>query len=492
MTKKKIFILTFALIAFGSTSFSIYYFLNLSKKNKNLKKTEENKSSIIDHTEWEQIKRKTELQVIELPGTINYYEKATILTLATARVYKIYKDVGDPVHKNTLLATLNKKRLQLNYNQAINDIQSAKANYELTKAKYLEAQKSIERNIHDLDKEKANLITYKTEYENSLIEKKNREELLKIGGITLSDYNSFMTQFISTKASYYSALKEQQKNMIGYRDIDLKNNGYKKIKNREEWKKAVININTKIDYNELKVAEESLKSAEASLNQSKIMLKEADIISPISGVVAARNVEIGEMVNTETELFTIVALNPVYIVSSINEEKLYLLKKGQNAIFTVDAFPDKEYTGKLAIVSPVLDPKSRSLEIKILAKNPNNILKPGMFVRVKIIVKKQENKIIIPETSIIFHEQEKTDNKNSHKNGLVYIIKNARAYKREIIAGDKINKSYVILEGLKENELIITKSPEILKNKDGIQIFSPEEWKKVQTMIKEKGEKNEK
>lgn len=438
--------------------------------------------TIFSDTKYLIIKKKNIESTIETPGTITYLEKAAITTLAYGRLEKFYKDQGDKVKKGTMLAKIERKRLYLEYLQVKSLYNSALANLKLQEARYYLAKKNVEKKILSLAREKGEVLASKANYENALLAQKNKEELFKIEGVSQTEYNAFMAEFLNIKSRYYSAIKQYQVNSVGFRIKDIKDFGNASPESRDDWQKAVIQINTNIENNELKVSKANLKKAQAQLKISRILLRETVIRSPIDGIIALRNIETGEMVKADTPLYTVVNLDSVYIISSISEEKIFQIKKGQKARFSVDALPGDTFAGTVHVVAPILDPKTRTAEVKIKSKNKDAKFKPGMFVRARIIVAARKNTIEIPEGSFVITNKIKDKKKNANiqqgaKNAYCFIIKDAIAYRKNIIIGKKFDTGYEIIRGLNEKDIIALSNIEALS--DGTRIYTQKKWQSI-------------
>lgn len=429
---------------------------------------------IFSDTKYLKIMRKNLVNILDTPGTVSQIQKAQITSLANARLSSFTKDVGDFVTKGEVIALLDKQRLEMEHLQAQNSLNSATAQLKLSKEKYNVAKRNVEKRVWAMEKEKIDVLALKAKYDNDLINEKAKKTLLDIDGVTPLEYNAQQVEIMNTKSRYYGLMLDQKMNAVGYRVEDLLKAGYERPKTKADWKKAVMELNTTIERSELNIAEASIKSAEAQEKIAALLLKEATIRSPIDGVIAARQVDIGEMVKPDTPIFVIVGTNPVYLVTSVSEENLFQIKKGLEVKFGVDALPGKSFTGTVTVISPVLAPQTRTAEVKIKANNPEHIFRPGMFVRTQIVLASKGNAIAIPETAIVI-----TDRKPGklEKNAYCFVLKNGTAFKKEIVIGNRYSDEYEILQGLSDQDIVATSNVEALN--DGTKVYSEDRWKKI-------------
>ena len=429
---------------------------------------------IFSDTKYLRLVKKNLVNILDAPGTVSQIQKAQITSLANARMASFAKDVGDFVAKGEVIAMLDKQRLEMEHLQAQNSVNSATAQLRLSKEKYTVARRNVEKRIWAMEKEKIDVLALKAKFDNDLINEKAKKTLLDIDGVTPLEYNAQQVEIMNTKSRYYGLMLDQKMNAVGYRVEDLLKAGFQRPKTKLEWKKMVMELNTTIERSELNIAEAGIKSAEAQEKISALLLKEATIRSPIDGVIAARQVDIGEMVKADTPIFVVVGTNPVYLVTSVSEENLFQIKKGLEVKFSVDALPGKAFTGIVTVISPVLAPQTRTAEVKIKANNPEHIFRPGMFVRTQVVLAAKVNAMAIPETAIVI-----TDRKPGklEKNAYCFVLKEGSAFKKEIVIGNRYNDEYEILKGLSQNDIVATSNVEALN--DGLKVYSEERWKKI-------------
>jgi len=157
----------------------------------------------------------------------------------------------------------------------------------------------------------------------------------------------------------------------------------------------------------------NLNSAKSSLAQAKTNLSYAFIYSPIKGKIINRNVEEGQTVAASLSaptLFTIAEdLSKMQILTNVDESDIGQIKVGQDAQFTVQAYPDKKFTGKVfqirlgsSVVSNVVN-----YIVVVNAENDDNLLLPGMTATVDFYVEKRSNVLMIPNAAFRFQPTDK-------------------------------------------------------------------------------------
>jgi HlyD family secretion protein len=157
---------------------------------------------------------------------------------------------------------------------------------------------------------------------------------------------------------------------------------------------------------ELALAQE--KSARANLERARTNLNYATIVSPIDGVVISRDVDVGQTVAASLQaptLFTIANdLAEMQIETSIDEADIGRIKEGQQAVFTVDAFPDQTFRGTVSQVrlSPEIVQNVVTYDVIIQAANPDLLLKPGMTANVTVLIDQREGILKVPTAALRF------------------------------------------------------------------------------------------
>lgn len=151
-----------------------------------------------------------------------------------------------------------------------------------------------------------------------------------------------------------------------------------------------------------------LKSAEAQLERARVNLKYSTIYSPIDGIVISRNVDVGQTVAASLQaptLFTIANdLRKMRVEANVDESDIGKVKPGQTVFFTVDAYPDETFTGRVVQVrlQPINIQNVINYTVIIDVENTQLKLKPGMTANVRILIDKRENVLRFPNQALRF------------------------------------------------------------------------------------------
>jgi len=193
------------------------------------------------------------------------------------------------------------------------------------------------------------------------------------------------------------------------------------------------------------LAEAELERAKATLAISRERLVRTKIYSPLMGAVKEKRVSVGDYVRNGTPLLQLVKTDPLKLSFTITEKDVAGLKIGQEVTFTVDAFPGKPFKGKVSMLSPNVEERTRTLQAEAMVPNADQVLKPGYFARVQIFTKAARESVVVPITALLY------DGPTIR----VFVIKNNKAQERIIKTGNKHGEYVEILEGLNQQEQVV-------------------------------------
>ena len=193
------------------------------------------------------------------------------------------------------------------------------------------------------------------------------------------------------------------------------------------------------------LSEGEVDRARAALDLARERLAKTKIHAPMAGAVKEKKVTPGDYVRNGTPLLHLTLNNPIKLSFTVAEKDVARLKPGQECLFKVDAFPEQAFKGKLNVIYPNLEERTRSLQVEALVPNPRMLLKPGLFARVTLHTGGAVDKVIVPVTSILYEN-------NKVK---VFVIEGDQAKERFVRIGGKYGEYMEIIEGLKGGEQLV-------------------------------------
>ena len=186
--------------------------------------------------------------------------------------------------------------------------------------------------------------------------------------------------------------------------------------------------------------------AEAKLKLAQARLSKMRIVAPFDGVVGIRGVSLGDYVKDGTDLVNIEDVQTLKVDFRLPERNLSQIKSGQTVEVTADALPGERYSGVIEAINPRIDANGRSLELRARLQNDHGRLRPGMFVRVRVIVGERSNALLVPEEAIVPRGSE----------FFVYKVIDGQAREVPVKIGVRRDARVEIVEGLVAGDQVVT------------------------------------
>lgn len=152
---------------------------------------------------------------------------------------------------------------------------------------------------------------------------------------------------------------------------------------------------------DLAAAESRLAAAQAKLGLAERALRDASVTAPFSGLIARRYVGVGDFVSPGQKLFDLVALDPVEVEFHLTERDSGRAELGDTVNVRVAPYPEEVFQATVTVISPRIDPKTRTLRVKATLPNPDGRLRPGLFARADLGVAERDNVAMIPEDAVL-------------------------------------------------------------------------------------------
>lgn len=212
-------------------------------------------------------------------------------------------------------------------------------------------------------------------------------------------------------------------------------------------------------------ARAQIAQAEAALKLAETNLRYTRILSPVDGTVISRNVDVGQTVAASFQtptLFTIAQdLTKMQINTNVDEADIGSIKAGLEAEFTVDAYPEVVFKGKVSQVrsAPITIQNVVTYDVVIQVDNPELKLKPGMTANVSIIISSRKDILKVPNAALRFKPHEKGRTYELQKGAGVWIAENGKQLRIPISTGiSDGNFTEVISGNLKEGQEVIVEA----------------------------------
>lgn len=230
---------------------------------------------------------------------------------------------------------------------------------------------------------------------------------------------------------------------------DLKQAENELVKARAEFRRAKERLLS------LRVSAEELNKP---LDKQQITSR-FEMKSPLTGIVVERMVTPGQSVGGDVNqvLFTVADLDMLQVVADVYERDLALVKEGQFAKVTVEAYPEVDFPATVAAVGDVVDPASRTIKLRAWVNNQDHRLKPEMFARLHIQVGDETRILVVPKESVL-----EADGKQ-----FVFVVEEPNQYvKREVKVSNFTPDQMRVLAGLSPGQRIVTKGAVLIKGQE--------------------------
>jgi multidrug efflux system membrane fusion protein len=201
-------------------------------------------------------------------------------------------------------------------------------------------------------------------------------------------------------------------------------------------------------------AQAAFDQAQAGISKTEATISQKLVRAAFDGDLGVRRVEVGQYLTAGTQIVTLTDLSAVYANFTVTEKDSGTLKVGQTVRIKVDAYPGRQFEGKLTTIEPQIAADTRNIRVQATIQNPEKILKPGMFATTTVVLPDKPAVITVPETAVdytlygdsvyLITEKKADDGKTS-----------LTAVRTFVQTGDRIDGRAVIVRGLKAGDKVV-------------------------------------
>jgi membrane fusion protein, multidrug efflux system len=196
---------------------------------------------------------------------------------------------------------------------------------------------------------------------------------------------------------------------------------------------------------QVRTLESAIASADARRRAAEARLEDLVIRAPFAGRVGTRSVSLGAYLAPGTRITTLDDLSKVRLDFFVPENLLGRLKEGQVVKATAAAYRDRSFEGKVSVIDPRIDPVTRTVRLTAEFPNPDEALRPGMFLSVGLEVTSNDNAVVVAEEAVV----------SEGLRHVVYPVKDDKVERRVIRIGQRQGGKVEVLEGLQPGETIV-------------------------------------
>ncbi|HEX2488656.1 MAG TPA: efflux RND transporter periplasmic adaptor subunit [Blastocatellia bacterium] len=327
---------------------------------------------------------------VEVVGSFAADEEVAVSAQAAGELSQLNVDFGGYVSQGQVIATIDQRDAKLKVEQAEATLKQTLARLGMKEGENFDSNRNA-----DVRVAKSQLDWAKLELDRSM-------KLIEKGDIPRSSYDEKVTNHNLAQARYQAALDSVNQQLA------------------------------------------AVEQQRAALALAKKALADTVVRSPISGAVKEKHVSRGAYLMVNGKIVTLVKINPLRLRADVPESSAAAVRTGQTVNVTVDAFPNRTFTGRVARIGPSLDEKTRALTIEAEVANAGNLLRPGMFAKSRLITAANAPAVMVPQRAVALAA------------GLskVFVIENGKAVERIVKTGKTDGDLIEIVEGVKDGETV--------------------------------------
>jgi membrane fusion protein (multidrug efflux system) len=205
-------------------------------------------------------------------------------------------------------------------------------------------------------------------------------------------------------------------------------------------------------------AENNLKVAEAAEALAAARLAKTEIRAPFSGIIGLRLVSIGDYVKEGQDMVNLESIDPLKVDFRLPENYLKQVQVGQTLQINLDALKGRTYDGKVFAINPLVDSAGRAIVVRAVVKNADAALRPGMFARVRLLMKEELDAVVLPEQALVPQGEEQ----------YVFRVVDGKAARTKIEVGQRRGGNVEIVKGLAAGDTVVIAGQ--LKIRDGVAV----------------------
>ena len=204
---------------------------------------------------------------------------------------------------------------------------------------------------------------------------------------------------------------------------------------------------------QLRTQYETTKTAYGNLDENTVL------VSPVNGVVTARNFDNGDMASGA--ILTVMQIQPVKVLVNVSESDFTKVKIGMSVDVNVEVYGDEVFKGKVSLIHPTIDPATRTFVTEINIPNTDSRIRPGMFARVNIDFG-NVNRVVVPDQAVV--------KRSGSGDRFVYVYKDGKVSFNQVQLGRHIDKTYELISGVENGAEVVIAGQSRLKDGASVKI----------------------
>ena len=185
------------------------------------------------------------------------------------------------------------------------------------------------------------------------------------------------------------------------------------------------------------------------------LMENTQLVSPISGVITARNYDSGDMYNGGTPIFTVEKIRPVKLLVNVSESLFTKVQKGKEVEVSLDVYGEEVFKGYVSLVYPTIDPATRTFGVEIQLQNADEKVRPGMFARVTMDFGK-ERRVVAPDRAVV--------KQAGAGDRYIYVYRQGKVAYQKVELGRRMGDKYEVISGVEDGDQVVVTGQSRLTN----------------------------
>ncbi len=198
------------------------------------------------------------------------------------------------------------------------------------------------------------------------------------------------------------------------------------------------------------VSKQDVDNLKAQLDQAETSMKNLQentyLVSPISGIVTAKNYDNGDLFTGQLPVLTVMQINPLKVVVNVSETYFPKVRTGMGVDISFDAFPNQRFSGAVSKIYPTVDEMTRTFGVEIKMQNSGNKVRPGMYARVTMNLG-TESRVVVPDQAVV--------KQVGSGNRYVYVYKDGKVSYNQVILGQRLDAEYELISGVSAGSQVV-------------------------------------
>ncbi len=231
---------------------------------------------------------------------------------------------------------------------------------------------------------------------------------------------------------------------------------------------------SKSDYD---TAAAKFEQAVAQSNNIRAAIGKKTILAPFAGRLGVRMINLGQMLNEGEPIVSLQSLDPIFVNFFLPQQQLAQIQPGLTVRITTDALPGEAIEGKITAINPEIDSATRNIRIQATVANFEELLRPGMFVNVAVVLPTKEKVFAIPATAVLYAPYSDSAFVVEEKNGDENAPPSKVLRQQFVRLGEQRGDFISVVSGLKEGETVVSTGVFKLRNGQAVVVdnaLSPE------------------